>query len=840
MPRTPTAHAAGVRSVTGTASQGLTSDEARRRLGRQGPNAVPRPARVSVLRRVGRQLRDPMLLLLMAAGLVTAATGDTADTVIIGAVVALNTSLGVVQEWRAARAVDALDDLRAPWASVVRDGRPLRIRAADVVIGDLLLLGAGDVVPADARVEEGHLLQLDESAITGESAPRAREAGEEVEAGTVVTRGRGTARVLRTGGASGLGRIAELVRTAPVRSTPLQERLTRLSGQLVVAVSVLAVVVGAVGLVQGRSLVDMTIVAISLAVAAVPESLPAVVAITLALGAHRMARSNAVVRTLPAVETLGSVTVLASDKTGTLTEGHMTAEHVLPAPLPEDGTFEHAATGGDDARLLRDMVLCNDARAVAEPGEGGSFDGDALEVALLASAVEKGVSVDETRTAWPRVAEQPFDNRSRRMVTVHQHSDGRSLIVCKGAAEAVLPLVADRVEADRARDVADQLSAGGHRVLIVADRLTDHGTVPQVSAVPPELTLAGLLAFSDPPRESSRGVIRDLSGAGVRVVLVSGDHASTVQSVARRIGLPGADGTVVDGTRLGAFLGAHEPVDVAVFARIRPEEKVDIVDHFRARGEVVAMTGDGVNDAPALRHADIGVAMGSSGTEVARQAADVVLLDDELSTLVRAVEEGRRVYANIRMFLRYGISGGLAEVLTMLVGPFLGMGIPLLPGQILWINMLTHGLPGVAFSAEPAAPDLLRRPPTRPGSSIVDAPVVRQIAVVGTLVAVVALAAGGIAALADADVRTGVFAALAFGQLAVALGLRSRVRRRTLRQRGLELAVLGALLLQVLAVYFPPLNELLGTTPLPFQVLAAAFALGLVPGLAVRRLVRTS
>ena len=388
--------------------------------------------------------------------------------------------------------------------------------------------------------------------------------------------------------------------------------------------------------------------------------------------------------------------------------------------------------------------------------------------------------------------------------------------------------------------MADQLSAGGHRVLIVADRLTDHATVPQVSAVPPELTLAGLVAFSDPPRESSRRVISDLSGAGVRVVLVSGDHASTAQSVARRLGLPGADGTVVDGTRLRAFLGSHEPVDVAVFARIRPEEKVDIVDHFRTRGEVVAMTGDGVNDAPALRHADIGVAMGSSGTEVARQAADVVLLDDELSTLVRAVEEGRRVYANIRMFLRYGISGGLAEVLTMLVGPFLGMGIPLLPGQILWINMLTHGLPGVAFSAEPAAPDLLRRPPTRPGSSIVDAPVVRQIAVVGTLIAVVALAAGGIAALADADVRTGVFAALAFGQLAVALGLRSRVRRRTLRQRGLELAVLGALLLQVLAVYFPPLNELLGTTPLPFQVLAAAFALGLVPGLAVRRLVRTS
>ena len=826
--------------MTVLATAGLTSDEARTRLREQGPNEVPRPRGPSVAARVGRQLRDPMLLLLMAAGLATAVTGDVPDTAIIVVVIAVNTGLGVLQEWRAARAVDALDSLRAPWASVARDGRAARVRAADVVVGDLLLLASGDVVPADARIVEAHLLHVDESAITGESLPRTLAPDDEIEAGTVVTRGRGTALVSRTGPDSGLGRIAELVRTTPVQSTPLQRRLTRLSGQLVVAVSLLTVVVAVIGLLQGRSLLDMSIVAVSLAVAAVPESLPAVVSITLALGAHRMARNNAVVKSLPAVETLGSVTLLASDKTGTLTEGHMTAELLLPAPLPVDGEELRAPAGdGATARLLRDAVLCNDAQDVsAETGER-RFDGDALDVALLVSALAAQVPVDEVRGGWPRVAEQPFDNRSRRMVTVHRRRDGRVLVVCKGAAEAVLPLLADTREGQRAEALAERLSAEGYRVLVVADRTGEQPVEgEEVDHTPEGLGLVGLVAISDPPRESSRGVVRELARAGIRVVLVSGDHAATVRSVATRLALPGADGAVVAGPELADFLAADPPLDAGVFARVRPEQKVDIVDHFRAHGEVVAMTGDGVNDAPALRRADIGVAMGASGTEVARQAADLVLLDDELSTLVHAVQEGRRVYANIRRFLRFGISGGLAEVVTMLVGPFLGMGVPLLPGQILWINMLTHGLPGVAFSTEPGGPDLLDRPPVAPGASIVDAVVARQIAAIGSLIAGMALVTGAVAMAAGADVRSGVFATLGLGQLAVALGLRARVGRRRLGQRGLEVAVLGALALQVLAVYLPALNELLGTEPLPLPVLGTAFALAVVPGVAVRLLVR--
>ncbi len=817
------------------APAGLTSDEARTRLREQGPNEVPRPRGVSVAVRVARQLRDPMLLLLMAAGLATAVTGDVPDTVIIAVVISVNTALGVLQEWRAARAVDALDSLRAPWASVARDGRPARVRAAEVVVGDLLLLAAGDVVPADARVLEAHLLHVDESAITGESLPRTLSPDDEIEAGTVVTRGRGTALVSRTGADSGLGRIAELVRTTPVESTPLQRRLTRLSGQLVVAVSLLAVVVAVLGLVQGRSLLDMSIVAVSLAVAAVPESLPAVVSITLALGAHRMAKENAVVKSLPAVETLGSVTLLASDKTGTLTEGRMTAE-LLPAPQLSDEE-PGREPGAGRARLLRDVVLCNDAQDVSESSGERRFDGDALEVALLVAALAAEVPVDDVRGTWSRVAEQPFDNRSRRMVTVHRDPDGHGLVVCKGAAEAVLPLLADPGEGERAEAVAERLSAEGYRVLVVADR-TGEQPAERADRPPEGLGLVGLVAISDPPRESSRGVVRDLARAGVRVVLVSGDHASTARAVATRLALPGADRAVVSGPELTAFLAADPPADAGVFARVRPEQKVDIVDHFRARGEVVAMTGDGVNDAPALRRADIGVAMGASGTEVARQAADVVLLDDELSTLVRAVQEGRRVYANIRRFLRFGISGGLAEVVTMLVGPFLGMGVPLLPGQILWINMLTHGLPGVAFSTEPGGPDLLDRPPVAPGASIVDAAVARQIAAIGTLIAGVALVTGAVAQGVGADVRSGVFVTLGLGQLAVALGLRARVGRRRLAQRGLEVAVLGALVLQVLAVYLPGLNELLGTVPLPLPVLGAAFGLALVPGVAVRLFVR--
>ncbi len=811
---------------TGTADAGLDPAEAARRLEEHGPNALPEAAPPRVLSRVLAQLRDPMIVLLLVAGAVTTLTGDVADTVIIVAVVLMNTTLGVLQERRAEQAIRALDSLAAPWAVVLRAGARTRVPAREVVPGDTLALVAGDVVAADGVLGSAHSLQVDESAITGESLPRGCVAGDTVEAGTVVTRGRGHATVLRTGAASGLGRIAALVAAAPVPATPLQLRLTRLSTQLVVGIGLLAGLVLVLGLAQGRSFTTMVVVALSLAVAAVPESLPAVVSIALALGARRMARRHAVVRRLPAVETLGSVTVLASDKTGTLTEGRMTVEEVW-AP-DSDGVRD-----GPGQELARDLLLCNDAHA--EPSgaspSGRTLVGDPLERAFLELGATAGLDLDRVRRDWPRVAEQPFDAVLRLMVTVHRRGDRpRWRVVVKGAPEAVLVRVVDDAVAGRAREVADGWARAGRRVLMVASRDLDHE--PSVDAR--DLEVRGLVALSDPLRETADEVVGRLRLAGIRLVLVTGDHLATGRAVAGRLGLLDVSPETVEGPSLAERLARDDVRRVGLYARIRPEQKVDVIRALQQSGEVVAMTGDGVNDAPALRTADIGVAMGGSGTEVARQAAALVLVDDDLRTVVTAVEEGRRIYANIRTFLRYGLAGGLAEVAVMLAGPFLGLGVPLLPAQILWINMLTHGLPGVAFGTEPADPGTMRRPPCSPQESILGVGLMRQIAVAGALITAVSLVAGGWAATHGLPVQTSVFVTLGLAQLTVAWALRARVRPRRLQDRSVEAAVLLAVLVQLLAVYVPALHRLLGTEPLPAHALLAAAVLALVPGLVVR------
>ncbi|HET7357274.1 MAG TPA: cation-transporting P-type ATPase [Nocardioidaceae bacterium] len=818
-------------TARGLTARGLTAPEAERRLVEHGPNQIPAAREARLATRVLRQLRDPMLVLLMLAGVLTVVTHDLSDGVIIAIVVVLNTTLGVVQEWRAARAVHELDRLAAPWADVMRDGVRQQVPARVVVPDDLLLLDAGDVVAADGVLDEAHGLQVDEAAITGESLPRDCAVGDLVEAGTVVTRGRGAAVVTGTGAASGLGRIAAVVASAPLRATPLQRRLGRLSAELVVLVVSLAGVVMLLGLLRGRSLEEMVLVAVSLSVAAVPESLPAVVSIALALGAHRMARRNAVVRRLPAVETLGSVTVLASDKTGTLTEGRMTAE---VAWLPTVGEVRREQAGRPEMRaLLRDLALCNDADLQAESGHvNGKPPGDPLERAMLDLGVSSGLDIERVRAQWPRVAEQPFDAALRRMATVHRNPAGQWLLVCKGAPEEMVDLLdgSDPPLVDQACAAADQLTQAGYRVLLVAERASSGPLEPDAGG----LRLVGLIALVDPPRESAVGVVRALRAAGVRLTLVTGDHAGTARAVASRLGLLRDAPEVVEGAQLDAALAAGEVERVGVFARVRPEQKVAIVSHLQDRGEVVAVTGDGVNDAPALRTADIGVAMGRSGTEVARQAAALVLADDELRTVVSAVEEGRRVYANIRTFLRYGLAGGMAEVAVMLAGPFLGLVVPLLPAQILWVNMLTHGLPGVAFSGEPLDRRLMERPSRSPQESILGNGLVGQIAVSGAVIAVVSMTAGILAPLLAAHPQTCIFLTIGLGQLGVALALRTPAGPRTWRQRGLEAAVAASVLLQLMGVYLPALNGLLGTRPLPYPALLVGAALAVVPGLLLK------
>ncbi|MBZ5741227.1 cation-translocating P-type ATPase, partial [Nocardioides mangrovi] len=812
-------------------ARGLTAQQVAVLQARWGPNRVPRRPPRGVVRRVLEQLRDPMILLLLGAFAVVVALGDLSDASIIIAVVVLNTAIGVVQEVRAANALDALDQLAAPAATALRDGLVVVLPAADLVPGDLVRLDAGDVVPADVRLVTAAGVEVDESAMTGESVPVGRSAGNELLAGTVLTRGHAEAVVVRIGTASGLGAIAAAVLAAGVRPTPLQVRLGRLSAQLVWLTLGLATLVLLLGVARGEDPVTMVVLAVSLAVAAIPESLPAVVTVALALGAYRMARRHALVRRLPAVETLGSVTVLASDKTGTLTEGRMQVRELWTPEGP---------TGPSPSELLRDLVLCNDAELRTPVGAAPEIAGDPTEKALLVAATDRDPDALSAREAWERVEEEPFDSAAKRMVTLHAGPTGR-LAICKGAPESVLPLIGEDLLAARVSDAAGRLAAAGHRVLAVADRAVPVAgpTCPPLSALlddPRDWALRGLVALVDPPRASAREVVAACREAGIRVVMITGDHPETARAIARELAIVDGAPEVATGRDVARGWHRERVARIGVYARTRPEDKVDIVAAWQARGDVVAMTGDGVNDAPALRNADIGVAMGGRGTEVARQAADLVLADDDLRTVVVAVAEGRRIYANIRRFLRYGLSGGLAEVAVLMVAPWIGMPVPLTAGQILWINMITHGVPGVAFGGEPGDPADMARPSPSPERSVLGG-LLAPIAVTAALIAAASLAVGT-AAATTAVQQTSVFVCLGLAQLWLALALRAPRAGQGWRARGLEAAVTVAAVLLLAATAWAPLRDLLGTSALGTQRLVAIAVVAAAPAMAVLALDR--
>jgi Ca2+-transporting ATPase len=805
-----------VTAATGLRTGGLTSARARELLREHGPNEPPAVPTPGIVARVATQLRDPMIVLLLVAGVVTAALHDLSDAVIIAVVVVFNTVVGVAQQVRADRAMLAVRALAAPWATVVRDGEVADVPAREVVPGDVLDLVGGTLVAADARVIDGPGVEVDESAVTGESVPVPRGSGEELLAGTVVVRGRARAVVVLTGRHSSLGRLAAEMAAGRTPATPLQRRLGRLSRWLVLAVVTATVAVVAIGLAQGRPALEMVVVGVSLAVAAVPESLPAVVTIALALGARRMARRNAVVRNLPAVETLGSVTVVATDKTGTLTEGRLTPRVLWTersGELTIDGpSFRPWASADHAARLLRDVAMCNDASVTDLVGEPRRSV-DPLDLALLRLAADAGALPGEE---WERIAERPFDALVRRMTTVHRHPDGRVVTACKGAPETVLDLVGSGTVLDVARTAAGELAASGWRVLAVADR-TEHdpGPLPEVVGHAQEtgLELVGLVAVGDSPRAATPEVVAACHRAGVRLLLVTGDHPATAEAIARQVGISPETDARVDGRG-------------PVFARVRPEEKVALVERLQASGEVVAMLGDGVNDGPALRRADIGVAAGKGGTEVARQAADLVLMDDDLSTVVAAIEEGRRVLANVRSFLVFALSGGLAEVGVMLLGPLFGIPLPLVAAQILWINLVTHGLTGVAFGAQPADPAQMTQPPSRI-AALLSREALHLIALVATALTGTGLAVG--LGTAPEHRTTTIFLALGLGQLGVGWVVG---RRRASGGRG---GLLGAMLvlsaaLMAVAVAAPPLQALLHTTVPAAHEVAVAVVASLLPG----------
>jgi Ca2+-transporting ATPase len=816
------------------APAGLSSAEAAARLAADGPNTVAAPPRRHLAGRIGRQLADPLVALLLAAAVVTTVLGDLPDTAIIVLVVIVNTVIGVVQEVRADAAIAALDDLSAPSARVVRDGQDLVVPAASLVKGDLVRLESGDVVPADLELIVAERTAFDESSLTGESVPVHRATGEPAGSGTVLTTGRAAGVVTRTGAASSLGRITDLVARTKPGPTPLQRRLSALGRALGIAAVAVSAVVFALGVLAGQPVARMAITAVSLVVAAVPESLPAVVTLALALGARRMARTRAIPRRLHAVETLGSVTVIAADKTGTLTENRMSVQRAVTA-TGDRYTIEgigYAPTGTirppdhDDQlrRLALAGLLCNDAGLVPPSGDGEwGAAGDPMEAALVAFAARCGLDPATERARAPRIAERPFDHATLRMSTVHRLGTGEYLVVAKGAPEAMLDATDDPGLVAAAREMA----ADGLRVLAIAAAVTDE---PDPTAT---TRAVGLVGIGDPLRPAAALTAAAFARSGVRLLMITGDHPATAASIGTKLGILGPGDVVARGDD-GPLTG-RDVEHARVFARTQPERKLDIVAALQQRGEVVAMTGDGVNDAPALRRADIGVAMGG-GTEVARQAAELVLVDDNLGTVADAIGEGRRIYDNIRRFLRYALSGGIAELLVMLVGPLLGMPLALLPGQLLWINLLTHGVPGVAMGAEPAEADVLDRPPRSPQESVLGDGLLVSVLLGGAAVASVVLAAGFVAHQAGRPWQSVMFVTLGLAQLGVALAVRAKAAPAARRNWSLLAAVAFSGILQIAGVLTEPLRVLLGTEPLTAAELLACAAVAVLPGLALRLL----
>ncbi|MBI2384710.1 MAG: cation-translocating P-type ATPase [Elusimicrobia bacterium] len=820
-------------SALGSSAAGLSAAEAAARLAENGPNALASAPRRSAAAIFLAQFADVLVVVLLAAAVVSGVIGDLEDTVVIAVILVLNAAIGFFQEYRAENALAALKAMTAPTALARRDGELVTVAAADLVTGDVVALEAGAVVPADLRLLEAARLNVNESALTGESVPVEKSVAavdKDIQAlgdrrnmayaGTIVTGGRGTGVVAAVAMATEFGRVAGLLRDTEEVGTPLQKRLASFGRRLAGVVLGICALVFAAGVLRGEPVLQMLLTAVSLAVAAVPEALPAVVTISLALGALKMAKQNALVRRLPAVETLGSVTVICSDKTGTLTLNKMRVEEMH----------------GEGEGLVAAMALCSDAREDSE----GRITGDPTEAALLSAALSAGADLRALARLYPRLEELPFDPERKLMTTFHRHPEGGFVSFTKGAAEAVLERC-DAAQPEAAK-AAEKQAASGLRVLALASRRwAERPATLTHDRAEAGLTLLGVAGLLDPPRPAARASVLTCTEAGIKTIMITGDHPLTASAIARRLGILNGDDGVMDGVEL-ASLGdeefARRVEGVRVYARVAPEQKLRIVKALQRHGEVVAMTGDGVNDAPALRRAEIGVAMGVAGTDAAKEASAMVLLDDDFATIVAAVREGRRLYDNIRRFVKYQLTTNSAEVWIIASAPVLGLPIPLLPIHILWINLLTDGLPGLALVAEPAEAGLMRRGPRPPGESIFAHGLGLHAVWVGVLMSFLALGAQFLlVSRGDAHWRTMIFTVLVFTQMGHVLAIRSE--RESLFSQGLLsnkplfAAVAGMILLQLAAVYLPPFQRALKTQALSPGELAAAAGLSTVVFFAV-------
>ena len=870
---------------------GLSEAEATRRLAEHGRNELLGTGIKSPWLILWEQLSALMVVILIIAAILSALLADYKDAIAIGAIVVLNAILGFSQEYRAEKAMAALKKLAVPSVRVRRDREVREITAFHLVPGDIVLLEAGNFVAADCRVLESAGLQTHEAALTGESEPirkiTAAIAPPELPLGdrynmaymgTFVTAGRGQAVVTETGMRSELGRIATLIQTVIREPTPLQRRLDQLGKGLAAAALFLVAVIFVLGLLRGEELKLLFLTAVSIAVAAVPEGLPAVVTIALTLGAQRMLKRRVLIRKLAAVETLGSVTVICSDKTGTLTQNRMTAAvlqladeklDLAPDSRPGDKrvlTVDQSGFG----LLLAGGALCNDALlpAAGDQANPQAPLGDPTEAALATVGARFGLIKHELERVLPRIAEVPFSSERKRMTTLHRVPSDPGLIpfdvgiardgvyspylaFTKGAFDSLLEIsgavwIEGRIEPlnqawrERLVDSHEALAKNGMRVLGVAFRWLD--SAPDVAdlALERELTLVGMIGIIDPPRQEAAAAVAKCKMAGIRPVMITGDHPLTAQYIAGELGVTG-EGQVLTGPELDRLSVAELELraeSVPVYARVSPEHKLKIIEGFQRRGHIVAMTGDGVNDAPALKKADIGVAMGITGTDVAKEAADMVLLDDNFATIVDAVEEGRDIYDNVRKFIKYILATNSGEIWLMLTAPLFGMPLPLLPLQILWMNLVTDGLPALALGVEAPESDTMRRPPYRPNENIFSRGLGRHVIWVGLLMGILSLGPGyWYWRAGDPNWQTVLFTTLTLSQVAHVMAIRSE--RQSLFQIGLmsNKPLLGAVsltvVLQLALVYVPFLQVFFRTNPLPLPDLALTMALSSVVFVAV-------
>lgn len=861
----------------GSSLKGLSPEEAEKRLQEYGPNELKEKKKKTPFMMFLDQFKDFMIIVLMAAAVISGIIGEPSDTIAIVVIVVLNAIIGFVQEYRAEKAMAALKKMAAPAATVIRNGTPENIPASQLVPGDVVILEAGKIVPADLRLTEAAQLKVEEAALTGESVPVEKHTkalhdellpiGDRKNMaykGTFVTYGRGLGVIAATGMDTELGKIAAMLQEEEEVKTPLQKRLATFGRKLAIAVLAICAIVFTVGIMRGEQVFLMLLTAISLAVAAIPEALPAVITISLALGAKKMVRQNALVRKLPAVETLGSVTYICSDKTGTLTLNKMTAEEIYVdgkivtsdelrimsqniGQTPEPITHHSCLI-----TLFRALGLSNDSRV----DSGGDIIGDPTEIALYNIARDNGFDKKELERDFPRVAEIPFDSDRKCMTTFHKKSGVRSqesgekkpgyISFTKGAIDVLIDksnniLTSEGLTSLNAGDISrvnEKMASDGLRVLGMAMREWD--SLPENMSpedVETGLTVLGLIGMMDPPREEAREAVALCKTAGIRPVMITGDHPLTAKAIAKRLGII-EDGSkaIITGRELDklSLEDFEKRVEhISVYARVAPEQKLKIVKALQDKGQFAAMTGDGVNDAPALKRADIGIAMGITGTDVSKEAAHMILLDDNFATIVKAVKEGRRIFDNIRKFIKYTMTSNSGEIWTIFLAPFLGLPIPLLPIHILWINLVTDGLPGLALAAEPAEKGVMNRPPRHPRESIFAHGLGIHIIWVGLLM--------GFASIFTQawSIRTGhahwqtmVFTVLCLSQMGHVLAIRSETesifKQGIFTNRPLLGAFLLTLGLQLATVYVPPLHGIFKTQALSFPELIACLLLSSV------------